>query len=285
MEHVDLDPLVPNPVELMNFLAYGYSRNQWSFNTVKVYKTAIFGLFNDTTVFTSYAPFEELMKALARKGVKRIRHAEVNLDPIFTFINGLKSNDRLHLLDLTQKMCWLLAVCGFLRPDDIACIDLKESRLVDTKLELSILLPKELRQQQRIRKTVVILPHPNVMYCPVAAFQEYYRRVAHALVPVPHYKDPEQLYIPLVRNLRNLKQAVTVDRINNHLKHYLEMIPRPPGAPRLKARAIGATRALMKGVSVEDVMIQGNWSSPAIVDSFYRMSRQTANNFTTAVFS
>ncbi|KAF9945305.1 hypothetical protein BGZ72_001492, partial [Mortierella alpina] len=121
---------------------------------------------------------------------------------------------------------------------DIACIDLQESRLVDTKLELSILLPKELRQQQRIRKTVVILPHPNVMYCPVAAFQEYYRRVAHALVPVPHYKDPEQLYIPLVRNLRDLKQALTVDRINNHHKHYLEMILRPPNTPRLKARAI-----------------------------------------------
>jgi len=49
MEHLDMDPLVPNPVELMNFLAYGYTRNQWSFNTVKVYKTAIFALYNDTT--------------------------------------------------------------------------------------------------------------------------------------------------------------------------------------------------------------------------------------------
>ncbi|KAF9271471.1 hypothetical protein BGZ68_003572, partial [Mortierella alpina] len=152
MEHLDLDPLVPNPVELMNFLAYGYTTNQWSFNTVKVYKTAIFALFNDTTIFTSYAPFEELMKALARKGVKRIRHAEVNLEPIFTFINGLKSNDRLHLLDLTQKMCWLLAVCGFLRPDDIACIDLNESRMTNTKLELSILLPKELRSSASARR-------------------------------------------------------------------------------------------------------------------------------------
>lgn len=72
MEHLDLDPLVPNPVKLMNFLTYGYTRNQWSFNTIKVYKMAIFALFNNTAVFTSYAPFEELMKALARKGVKHI---------------------------------------------------------------------------------------------------------------------------------------------------------------------------------------------------------------------
>ncbi|KAF9368956.1 hypothetical protein CPB97_004050 [Podila verticillata] len=158
-------------------------------------------------------------------------------------------------------------------------------RIVDTKLELSVLLLKELHQQQCICKTVVILPHPNPMYCPVAAFQEYYRCIAHALVLMPHYKDPEQLFIPLVCNLWNLKQAVTVDRINNHLKHYLEMIPRPPGAPRLKAWAIGATHALMKGMSVEDIMIQGNWSSLVIVDSFYRMSCQTANNFTTTVFS
>ncbi len=95
-------------------------------------------------------------------------------------------------------------------------------------------------------------------------------------------KDPDQLFIPLIRNFRNLKQAITVDRINNYLKHYLVMLPRP--APRLKARATGDTSALMKGICVEDVMIQGNWSSPAIVDSFYRMSCQTANNFTTADF-
>ncbi|KAI7821212.1 hypothetical protein BC939DRAFT_456153 [Gamsiella multidivaricata] len=62
------------------------------------------------------------------------------------------------------------------------------------------------------------------------------------------------------------------------------MISGPVGAPRLKVRAIGDTHALMKSVSVEDAMVQGNWSSPAIVDSFYRASRQTANNFTTAVF-
>ncbi|KAI1298312.1 hypothetical protein EDD11_006811, partial [Mortierella claussenii] len=282
MKHLDLDPSTPNLVGPMNYLAYGNTSNKWSFNTVKAYKTAIFALYNDTAAFSSYAPFEELMTAMARKGVKRIRHAEVNLDPIFDFLNKLKSNGSMHLLELTQKMCWLLAVCGFLRPDDIACIDLSESRMADNKLELSILLPKELRQQQRIRKTVVVLPHTDPRYCPVAAFQEYYRRIAHVLVPVPHYKDPQQVFIPLVRNVRDLQQAVSVDRINNHLKHYLEMIPRPPGAPRLKARAIGATRALMKGVSVEDVMVQGNWSSPAIVDSFYRMSRQTANNFTTA---
>ncbi|KAI1300700.1 hypothetical protein EDD11_006032 [Mortierella claussenii] len=127
--------------------------------------------------------------------------------------------------------------------------------MADNKMELSILLPKELRQQQRVRKTVVVLPHTDPQHCPYNGFPG----------------GQLQVLIPLVRNVRDLQQAVSVDHINNHLNHYLEMIPRPPGASRLNARAKGATHALLKGVSVEDIMVQVNWSSPVIVDSFYRM--------------
>ncbi|KAF9311463.1 hypothetical protein BG006_004564, partial [Podila minutissima] len=43
--------------------------------------------------------------------------------------------------------------------------------------------------------------------------------------------------------------------------------------PKFKARAVGASASLLKGIPVNDVTTQGNWSSPAIVEEFYRLSR------------
>ncbi|KAI8598982.1 hypothetical protein EDD21DRAFT_308652 [Dissophora ornata] len=63
----------------------------------------------------------------------------------------------------------------------------------------------------------------------------------------------------------------------------MRLLPIPADARPLKARAVGATLALMKGVGVDDFMIQGNWSTPAIVNTFHRLSRMTATNFTTTV--
>ncbi|KAI1315842.1 hypothetical protein EDD11_000277 [Mortierella claussenii] len=79
-----------------------------------------------------------------------------------------------------------------------------ESRMTNNKLELSILLPKERHQRQHIRKSVVVLPHTDPQYCPVTAFQENYRCIAHVLIPVPHCKDQQQVFIPLARIIRDL---------------------------------------------------------------------------------
>jgi hypothetical protein len=42
---------------------------------------------------------------------------------------------------------------------------------------------------------------------------------------------------------------------------------------------------LKKGIPIEDVMTDGNWSSPATVEAFYKLSRSLENNFTTAILS
>jgi hypothetical protein len=61
------------------------------------------------------------------------------------------------------------------------------------------------------------------------------------------------------------------------------LVPNRDNGYKLKARAIGATLALRKGVPVDDVAVQGNWSSSLIVNEFYRLPRVTAQNFTDAV--
>ncbi|KAI9466388.1 hypothetical protein BDB00DRAFT_777894, partial [Zychaea mexicana] len=60
----------------------------------------------------------------------------------------------------------------------------------------------------------------------------------------------------------------------------LDMIPRPEGTARPKARALGSTAAVQAGASLDDVLIHGSWLSSSVFDTFYRISRETATDFT-----
>ncbi|KAG1433322.1 hypothetical protein G6F56_014617 [Rhizopus delemar] len=54
----------------------------------------------------------------------------------------------------------------------------------------------------------------------------------------------------------------------------------PPSAPVPKARALGATLAALNGISVDQIVAHGNWSSRAIFEDFYRISVANNTNFT-----
>ncbi|KAG1440106.1 hypothetical protein G6F56_012045 [Rhizopus delemar] len=54
----------------------------------------------------------------------------------------------------------------------------------------------------------------------------------------------------------------------------------PLSAPVLKARALGATLAALNGISVDQVVDHGNWSSRAIFEDFHRISVANNTNFT-----
>ncbi|KAG0043787.1 hypothetical protein BGZ89_006311 [Linnemannia elongata] len=180
--------------------------------------------------------------------------------------------------NLTKMLCWLLATCGFLRPDDLRCTDARASRIIKGNLEMMVLFPKETRQGQKIIKPVVIYPHPDEALCPVKAFIEYRNRTQAG-------DRPFEALHPLIRYVRDKTAATGTDRISNHIKEIMQLVPRNQDETPFKARAVGATQALLKGVPVDDVMVYGNWSSPMIVDSFYRLSRSLASNFTKVVLS
>ncbi|OAQ23023.1 hypothetical protein K457DRAFT_83937, partial [Linnemannia elongata AG-77] len=208
-----------------------------------------------------------------------------DLTPVIRYLRALGNNKSMSVTNLTKKLCWLLATCGFLRPDDLRCTDARASRVIKGNLELMVLFPKETRQGQKIIKPVVIYPHPDEALCPVKAFIEYRNRTQAGDRVIAHPKDPSRLYTPLIRYVRDKTAATGTDRISNHIKEIMQLVPRNQDEPPFKARAVGATQALLKGVPDDDVMVHGNWSSPMIVDSSYRLSRSLASNFTKVVLS
>ncbi|KAI9255539.1 hypothetical protein BY458DRAFT_442220 [Sporodiniella umbellata] len=50
--------------------------------------------------------------------------------------------------------------------------------------------------------------------------------------------------------------------------------------PLPKARALGATLAAQSGISVDDIVVQGNWSSKNLFEQFYRIFVTTSTDFT-----
>ncbi|KAF9931422.1 hypothetical protein FBU30_010259 [Linnemannia zychae] len=229
--------------------------------------------------------FQELMRLAMQRGVKRLRSNLIDINPVIRHLKALGPNRSINITNLTKKLCWLLATCGFLHPDDLRCTNAKASCIVKENLELEVLFPKEMRQGQKIIKPVVIQPHPDEALCPVRAFIEYRNRTQAGDQEILHPKDPKKLYIPLIRYVKDKSAATGTDRISNHIQDIMQLVPRIKEEPPFKARAIDATQALMKGVPVDDVAVHGNWSSPMIVDSFYRLSRSLASNFTQTVLS
>ena len=138
-----------------------------------------------------------------------------------------------------------------------------------------------------IIKTVVIKSHPVESLCPVKAYVEYRRRTSDQdrFARTTHPKAETEPFTPLIRHVRRANLGLKTDRISNYIQEIMKLMPRDETQPPYKARAVGTTAALEKGIPLDDVVTHGNWSSPAIVEAFYRISRSLANNFTTAILS
>ncbi|KAI8596982.1 hypothetical protein EDD21DRAFT_311470 [Dissophora ornata] len=179
--------------------------------------------------------------------------------------------------DLAKKLSWLLGVCGFMRPNDICCIDVALSAVVSNKLQLAVVFPKEKRGRQRIIKYVHLSPHDDTAICPVKAYEVYRTRTTSMDIPVAHTKDPERKITPLLRHSKNLERPLRSSTISVYMNSISSLFL-PKGATPPKLRALGSTLAAMAGVPVPDIMVQGNWSSPKIFENHYRLSSMVSNN-------
>ncbi|KAF9963136.1 hypothetical protein BGZ73_002422, partial [Actinomortierella ambigua] len=138
--------------------------------TVSTYKAAVIDMYDpEAQLAFQGQDFRIFLAALRRKEIKHTKELQVDLTPVTNFFKAAGPNERLSMLNLTQKLCWLLGVCGFMRPDDIRCIDTSNPRfsLQDVVAILPVLLPKETREGSRICKYPTVKSHSDPMLCPV----------------------------------------------------------------------------------------------------------------------
>jgi hypothetical protein len=281
LEH-QLDPMDPTGANIVNYLTDGHNWRSWSSQTLENYRLAILDMFpNRAEIIASFA-HKSFFQAIHDQSIRADLSRPVDIEPILAHFRTLGPNASLSINNLTAKLCWLLGVCGFLRPSDIERIDLNSSDWTSNpnELVLQVVAPKEKRLGQRIRRTVHIHAHPDNLLCPVAAFHAYHSRFAHRPCVFPHPVLPHLSIAYLIRDVRDPFKPIKAERIGKHINSIMELLPMSPGMRKLKARALGSTRALRQGASVNDVVSHGGWSTKDIFNNFYRLSSETNTDFT-----
>lgn len=151
---------------------------KWKLDTVRTYKSSIPQLLpiERRQDITTNNDFQEFLKVMGTDSFKRLSNHDSDMDPLNEHLRSLGDNHSMNLVDLTAKTCFLLSVCGFLRADDLECVELSLSNVKDDDLELMVLFPKELRGGQKNIKPVIIKSHSAEAWCLVKAYVEYRRR-------------------------------------------------------------------------------------------------------------
>ncbi|KAG9062257.1 hypothetical protein KI688_006589 [Linnemannia hyalina] len=257
------DPQQPNPAQLLNWLTAGVLVQNWQASTVNNYKAAIIYMYDDKTPFLD-PDFLSYFKAIQERTIKDMKEIDIDLRPILDFFRQQGPNETLGISILTKK---------------------PKFELTEVSCKIPVFFPKETRGGQQIIKYPAIRSHDDPLLCPVRAIAEYLRRLEGHEIMVPHHKNKEFLYRPLIRDVRFPKTPVINQTISNHITEITDMLNLPKDETRPKARAIGPTAAIKKGARVDDVVVHGNWSSDVIVNNYYRLSRATATNFTSLVLS
>ncbi|KAG0249639.1 hypothetical protein BGZ95_007464, partial [Linnemannia exigua] len=132
-----IDPFNPMAVELLNFSADGIETKLWSSGTVNNYRSAILNLFPDRTSHWNNSSFCDFFRHLSSNAIKRLTNTSVDIAPVLDHFRTLGPNSNLKPSQLLPKLCWLLAICGFLRPSDIHRVDVSRSLVLPSgELEL-----------------------------------------------------------------------------------------------------------------------------------------------------
>lgn len=191
----ELNPTVPSKFTLINYLADNLVLKKWKPSTLSTYASAILLLYppSDQAEIRASPEYQEFFKSVRTNTIQPLKSYDYDIMPALRYLTSLGPNDRrLSNELLTIKTVWLLAVVGFLRPSDLARIDLDNTTVLsDNILRIIIMAPKEKRQGLRITKPITIHPHDDPLLCPVQAYLEYRSRLAHTRCMVPHPVFPD----------------------------------------------------------------------------------------------
>ncbi|KAF9119495.1 hypothetical protein BGW39_000269, partial [Mortierella sp. 14UC] len=236
-----IDPFNPTAVELLNFLASGQPEHN---------------------------------------AVERFTNTPVDIVPVLDHFRTMGPNSDLKPSQPFSKLCWLLAVCGFMRPSDIHRVDVSHSLVLPSgELELQVAGPKEKRAGQHIIKSVFIRLHEDPLVCLVATYQCYAAQLASfTLISVKHpFFGPDlQSFDSTIFDFNLSASTVT---IGHRIAKVSDLLPLPPGMGKVPSgRSLGSSLVIKHGASSGEVRAQGFWAHSATYESFYRLSRRFIKN-------
>lgn len=202
----------PIAMELItSYIQEQSSRFHWGFNTCCQYIGHIVLMYPLETrqELKADPTYSSFIKEGKRTNVRPFKYFHYDIKSALQYLVDLGDNSQLSLVDLTAKLAWLISMTGFLRPSDLARVDINKSTFTTSNIiHLVIVGPKEKRQGQPIWRSVAIHPHDNALLCPEELYKEYCKRVASAACMIPHPHLPNTQLNALVRATNNPSMAL-----------------------------------------------------------------------------
>ncbi|PVU84985.1 hypothetical protein BB560_007195 [Smittium megazygosporum] len=112
-----------------------------------------------------------LQNSLEDNTIKSFVQPKLDILPIIIKFKDWGPTSKLSDRDLTAKLCWLLAIAGFLRASDIHITDNARSNIMHVILYLEIVANKEKRGGIPIEKPCQINEHSDQILCPVYTYK------------------------------------------------------------------------------------------------------------------
>lgn len=139
---------------------------------------------------------------------------------------------------------------------------------------------KRKAQGVRITKTITVHPHPDSLLCSVMAYSIYVSRITSAKCYTAYPAIPSISIHCLFRSLIDHSQPIGPERTSKYIRRIMTHVAKPDDAPIPMARTLDATLAAQASISVDDIVVQGNWPSETVFEQFYRVSIMISNNLT-----
>ncbi|KAI8328128.1 hypothetical protein BD560DRAFT_371330 [Blakeslea trispora] len=140
-------------------------------------------------------------------------------------------------------------------------------------MRFKVYKPKEKRQGRHIIKTCQVFKHTDEQLCPIIAIKSLLRhpRLANS------QPQPDRLFL----NSRQPTQALKISTIRSYLRKAIKKSTNRS----VSIRSLASTIARQQGISIQDIVTQGNWSSETVYDTYYRRDHINEVDITNAVLS
>jgi hypothetical protein len=253
----------PSPIQFANFISYLFHEKNLLPSTVRNYKSGVLQLLtdeaasriaNDRTLVRVLKGLDSVNPPIAKLSIWSIDRALVSLQSYRT-----KSSITDSLFRLTCHLLFLLVVLGAKRPHDVSRLSVASGHIFWNEQGVQLLptfgskTDKATWRQspsQYLNNDCLLLSVPDLLRLYLAKTR--LNRGACTVL----FVDPIQPSLPLSRH----KISVYLRKIMSEL-----CIFDTPGS----GRSAAATAALLKGVTLDDVLNLGNWRSATTVEKFY----------------
>ncbi|KAG1154610.1 hypothetical protein G6F37_009292 [Rhizopus arrhizus] len=246
----------PDPAQIINYLAYVHLTLHWQVATCLNYKSAILALYDQPArqQIQNDSNFTRFFTNLRALTVRSFDRPNYDLTPVLDKLHSWGPNDLLTAERLTRKLCFLLAITGFLHHADLHHC------------------PKEKRGGSPIERVVFINQHPDPLLCPVLVYQAYVTRITTTPCLGPHPTRPSRTIGFLVQSLHDFNSPVSVQTISRHVRSLLTRITMHDDSGQRRspprARAVGSSNAVLHGANLDDILVHGSWTSACVFDNY-----------------